>query len=78
MEVSCAPGGRAATSDTATEPSGRRNHSMWVSASRTPRARSAAGPTSWMPAYSGPEMSRGSITVHWIQGLRRTSSGGGW
>src|SRR5258706_473149 len=43
MEVICAPGGRAPTSDTATDPSGRRNHSMWVNASRTPNARSAAG-----------------------------------
>ena len=34
-------------------------------------------PTSWMPAYSGPLMSRGSITTHCIHGLRRTSSGGG-
>ncbi len=78
MEVSWAPGGRAATSETATEPSGLRNHSRCVSASRTPRAWSAAGPIWWMPAYSGPETSRGSTTVHWIQGFRRTSSGGGW
>jgi len=29
-----AHGGRAPTSDTATEPCGRRNHSMWLNASR--------------------------------------------
>ena len=28
--VICAPGGRAATSETAMEPSLRRNHSMWA------------------------------------------------
>ena len=30
IEASCAPGGRAPTSETATDPSGRLNHSMWV------------------------------------------------
>ncbi len=50
---------------------------MCVRASCTPSARSAAGPISWMPAYSGPVMSRGSSTVHWIHGLRSTSRGGG-
>jgi hypothetical protein len=72
-----APGGRAATSDTATVPSGRRNHSMWVSPVRSPRAVSAAGAMSLMPAYSGPPMSRGSSTIHCIHGLRSTSSGVG-
>ena len=45
-----APGGRAATSETATEPSGRANHSMCVSASVTPSASRAAGPHRWMPS----------------------------
>ena len=50
---------------------------MWVRASRTPSARSAAGPADQMPSYAGSVISRGSSTVHWIQGLRSTSSGGG-
>src|SRR3954452_19166040 len=50
---------------------------MCVSASVTPRASSAAGPHRWMPSYRGPLTSRGSRTVHWIHGLRSTSSGGG-
>ena len=72
-----APGGRAPTSETATEPSGRRNHSMWVSPVLSPSAFSACGATCLMPAYSGPPMSRGSSTTHCIHGLRSTSSGVG-
>ena len=37
-----APGGRAPTSDTATEPSARRNHSMWLKPGRAGRGRAAA------------------------------------
>ena len=50
---------------------------MWVKASRTPSARSAAGPACRIPSYFGPSISRGSRTVHWIHGVRSTSSGGG-
>ena len=72
-----APGGRAPTSDTATEPSGRRNHSMWVSPVVEPeRPQRGRGATCLISAYSGPSMSRGSSTIHCIHGLRSTSSGG--
>ena len=78
MDASWAPGGRAPTSDTATEPSGRSNHSMWVNAVCTPSARNAAGPICLIASYSGPSMSRGSTTVHCTHGVRSTSNGGGW
>ena len=42
--VNCAPGGRAATSLMAIEPSRRRNHSMCVRLVPTPRASKACGP----------------------------------
>ena len=58
-------------------PSGRRNHSMWVSPVRSPSARSAVGAIARMASYSGPPMSRGISTAHWIHGLRSTSSGVG-
>ncbi len=77
MEVIWAPGGRTATSETATVPSGRWNHSRWVSPDCGPRARRAVGAVARMPSYSGPLTSRGSSTIHWIHGLRSTSSGVG-
>ena len=48
MSASCLPGGRAPTSEIATLPSGRSNHSMWLKPSCRPRAVRARGASSWI------------------------------
>ncbi|MEO6462965.1 MAG: hypothetical protein ABIP29_07800 [Candidatus Eisenbacteria bacterium] len=50
---------------------------MWAKPVDDPSAASAANPAWRMGAYSGPSMSRGRTTHHWIQSVRRTSSGPG-
>ena len=75
--MNCAPGGRAATSEIAIEPSGRRNHSMCVIPVTMPSVLSARGPASRIAAYSGPSIERGSSTDHCSHGVSITSSGVG-
>ena len=50
---------------------------MWVSPVRSPSACSAVGAIALMSLYSGPPISLGISTAHWIHGLRSTSSGVG-
>ena len=50
---------------------------MWVIPVTIPRASRARGPASRIAANSGPSISRGSRTVHWIQGVSITCSGVG-
>ena len=76
-EVNWAPGGRAATSEIAMEPSARRNHSMWVIPVTMPRASSAAGRPRGSARTRGRRRPAGSRTVHWIQGDSMTCSGVG-
>ncbi len=45
-----APGGRAPTSEIATLPSGRRNHSMWLIPVCMPSTRSASPATARIPS----------------------------